>query len=169
MAPDRVTLVIRGNGNGEGGAAGCRHFKNIPFVFKSNPLPIGRNSGIAKPPGCIAGWANFIKHSKGFLFSHHPEYYFEELPIPEKWKNYKQITFKNVVEPLYKHEDEKKFQESMAQLANKGQLLVLVPDPLRLSNELINTCNQFCDKIRDNPHFKEVLTRHSVLENYFEI
>jgi hypothetical protein len=103
------------------------------------------------------------------LFSHHPEYYFEELPIPEKWKNYKQITFKNVVEPLYKHEDEKKFQESMAQLANKGQLLVLVPDPLRLSNELINTCNQFCDKIRDNPHFKEVLTRHSVLENYFEI
>ncbi len=111
-------------------------------------------------------WANFVKHPKGFLFSHHAEYHFENEPLPEKWKHYKHVTFKNFVEPLYKHEDEKKFTQSIAQFENKPDLLVIIPDPVRLSRELIHTSKEFCEKIKNNVHFQEILTKHSVLENY---
>lgn len=111
-------------------------------------------------------WANFVKHPKGFLFSHHPVYNFEPDDIPKKYRNHKKITFKNLVEPLYKREDENKFKETINQFANKKDLIVIIPDPERICKELNIVCWEFCKKIKDNEHFKQILKETSVLDNY---
>ncbi len=111
-------------------------------------------------------WANFVKHPKGFLFSHHSEYHIELDPIPKKYKDHKKITYKNFVEPLYKREDENKFKETITQFANKKDLLVIIPDPVRICHGLNKVCLEFCEKIKNNEHFKQILKETSVIENY---
>ncbi len=116
----------------------------------------------------IRKWANFVKHPKGFLFAHHPEYYFEDDLIPSEYSEWKKINFESFVEPLYKREDEKKFKQTIHEFANKENLLVIIPCPERLAKELNFVCREFCQKIKDNKHFQEILKADSVLENYFE-
>lgn len=115
----------------------------------------------------IRKWANFVKHPKGFLFAHHPEYFFEDESIPPDYSNWKKINFENFVTPLYKREDEKKFKQTIHQFANKPNLLVIIPCPERLARELSVVCKEFCEKIKDNKHFQEILKADSVLENYY--
>ena len=115
----------------------------------------------------IRKWANFIKHPKGFLFAHHPEFQFEDEKAPISNPELKIITYKDFVEPLYKREDEAKFKQTIHEFANKKNLLVIVPCPDRLAKELHLVCVEFCNKIKDNEHFKEILREDSVLENYY--
>ncbi len=114
----------------------------------------------------IRKWANFVKHPKGFLFSHHSEYFIETGSIPNNLKSRNKITFENVVQPLYNREDEKKFKESIKRLGNKKDLLVLIPDPHRIATELTKVCDEFCEKIKNNEHFKTLLKTHSVIDDY---
>ncbi len=116
----------------------------------------------------IRKWANFIKHPKGFLFAHHPEYHFEDETIDNKYTNWKKIDYVNFVEPLYKREDPRKFKQTISQFANKINLLVIIPCPERIAKELNTVCKEFCEKIKDNKHFQEILKADSVLENYYE-
>lgn len=116
----------------------------------------------------IRKWANFIKHPKGFLFAHHPEYHFEDEPISQEHVDWKKIDFANFVEPLYKREDPDKFKQTIRQFANKENLLVIIPCPERIAKELNIVCRKFCEKIKDNKHFQEILKADSVLENYYE-
>ncbi|MCY7311389.1 MAG: hypothetical protein LH619_11475 [Chitinophagaceae bacterium] len=115
----------------------------------------------------IRKWANFIKHPKGFLFSHHPEYLFENTKIPKQYQEWKKINYVNFVEPLYKREDETKFKHSMIEFANKKELLVIIPNPERLAKELKVVCIEVCEKIKDNKHFQEILKNNTVIENYY--
>ena len=112
----------------------------------------------------IRKWANFIKHPKGFLFAHHPEFLFEDDEIPIKYKNWKKVNYKNLVEPLYKREDEGKYKQSINEFANRFELLVLIPNPERIAKELNLACFDFCEKIKDNSHFKEILKETSVID-----
>lgn len=114
----------------------------------------------------IRKWANFIKHPKGFLFAHHPEYFFENEIIPKEFSNWKVINYKNFVEPLYKREDEGKFKQTIKEFANKENLLVIIPKPDRIALELNSVCKEFCEKIKNNEHFQEILRNESVIENY---
>lgn len=116
----------------------------------------------------IRKWANFIKHPKGFLFAHHPEYQFEYEVIDKEYSKWKRIDYVNFVEPLYKHEDPRKFKQTINQFANKENLLVIIPCPERIIKELNIVCREFCEKIKENKHFQEILKADSVLENYYE-
>ena len=115
----------------------------------------------------IRKWANFIKHPKGFLFVHHPEYHFEDETIPNSHSSWKKINYTNFVEPLYKREDEAKFRHTIKEFANKSDLLVIIPCPERIAKELSIVCKEFCSKIKDNKHFQEILKADSVLEDYY--
>lgn len=115
----------------------------------------------------IRKWANFIKHPKGFLFAHHPEYHFEDEAIPHSHSSWKKIDYANFVEPLYKREDEAKFRHTIKEFANKRNLLVIIPCPERIAKELSIVCKEFCIKIKENKHFQEILKADSVLEDYY--
>lgn len=116
----------------------------------------------------IRKWANFIKHPKGFLFAHHPAYHYEDEQIGREYAEWKKINYANFVEPLYKREDPKKFKQTISEFANKEKLLVIIPCPERIAKELNTVCREFCNKIKDNKHFQEILKADSVLENYYE-
>ncbi len=116
----------------------------------------------------IRKWANFIKHPKGFLFSHHSEYFYENEKITKDFINCKQINYDNFIKPLYSSENPKKFKQTINEFANKDDLLVIIPCPERIAKELNVACNEFCKKIKDNEHFKEILKKDSVLEKYYE-
>lgn len=113
----------------------------------------------------IRKWANFIKHPKGFLLTHHPEYSFEGETLPSD-KKYTIVTYKDVVEPLYKREDEAKYKQTFERFANKQNIIVIVPNPERWAKEVIVVCYAFIEKIKLNEHFKEILKKNTVIENY---
>lgn len=112
----------------------------------------------------IRKWANFIKHPKGFLFTHHPIFIFENDDY-NKNCDFKIIDYKFVTS-FYNREDESKLRENLKQLCNKTKIIVLIPDPLRLTKEYAKVCEEFCNKIKDNPHFKEVLRTRSTCYDY---
>jgi hypothetical protein len=114
----------------------------------------------------IRKWANFVKHPKGFLFSHHADYVIETEVTPGHTRGKSKITFESVVQPLYNREDENKFKESIRRLGNKKDLLVIIPDPQRIAIELTKACDEFCEKIKNNEHFRNILKTHSVIDDY---
>jgi hypothetical protein len=111
----------------------------------------------------IRKWANFIKHPKGFLFTHHPKYIFENESIS---KSNNQIIDYEIVIKFYNRESDDSFKKSIHEMGNKKNLIVLVPSPERIINEYVIVCREFCDKIKLNPHFKDVLKEHSTIIDY---
>lgn len=114
----------------------------------------------------IRKWANFIKHPKGFLFSHHPVYLYENEKIDKTYQNWKVINYDNFIEPLYKREDEGKYIQTISQIGNKKDILVIIPNPFRLVTEFNVVCNKICEKIKNNEHFKEILKHETVIDDY---
>jgi hypothetical protein len=110
----------------------------------------------------IRQWANFVKHPKGFLFTHHPEYLFEG---EKKNKKFCYID-KDFIKKLYNHESSGKFEQTIQQIGNKANVKILIPDPVQIIKEYKNVCEKFCDKIKNNEHFREILIKHGTLENY---
>jgi len=116
----------------------------------------------------VRKWANFIKHPKGFLFTHHPTYIFEDDSNLKKYKSngQTQIIDYELIKKFYTRETDEGFKNSIKELANKKNLIVVIPCPLSLIKNYSEICKQFCIKIGENPHFKEVLMKHSTIEDY---
>jgi hypothetical protein len=116
----------------------------------------------------IRKWANFIKHPKGFLFTHHAEYIFEDDSNLKKYRNdsQTQIIDFELIKKFYNRESDDSFKNSIKKLGNKRNLKVVIPCPDTLIDDYIRICNEFCSKICMNPHFKEVLKKHSTIEDY---
>lgn len=112
----------------------------------------------------IRKWANFIKHPKGFLFTHHPEYVFENETYNKS--NDEQIIDFSFVSKFYYHENEDKFKQTIKELGNKGNIIVILPNPQRLAKEFVLVCIAFCEKLKNNPHFQEVLKKHTTISDY---
>lgn len=111
--------------------------------------------------GEIRKWANFIKHPKGFLFTHHPNFHFETENIKPD-KNTK-IIDADFVFKFYNHEDKEKLSQTIQQIGNKNNLIVLIPDPDRLIKDYIKVSKKFCDTVKRNPHFKAILKKHTTI------
>ncbi len=112
----------------------------------------------------IRKWANFIKHPKGFLFTHHPDYIFEDSKdIDKSNKTVKYLDF-DFVSKFYFREDEKKLKQTILEIGNKENIVVLLPCPERLTKEFVQVCREFCEKIKNNEHFKSILKNHVILE-----
>jgi len=113
----------------------------------------------------IRKWANFIKHPKGFLFSHHPEYVFQNSKQINQHNNYQIIDY-NFVTKFYTREDEGKYKQIIKEIGNKDNLLVILPGPKRISEELVIVCKKFVSAIELNPHFQDILKKHTTIEDY---
>jgi len=115
----------------------------------------------------IRKWANFIKHPKGFLFTHHPEYFFDSelaLTAEQKQNSPNQYIEYDYVKRFYSRENPQKAKQLLAEVANKDKIVVVFSCPDRLTEEFVKVCREFCEKIKENPHFKEILKKHSFTE-----
>jgi len=112
----------------------------------------------------IRKWANFIKHPKGFLFTHHPEYVFEYDTI-NRADTTKQFIDFAIVSKFYFREDESKFKGTLKEIANKDNITVILPNPERVTQEFVIACKEFCEKLKNNEHFKEILKTKVIIDD----
>ena len=116
----------------------------------------------------IRKWANFIKHPKGFLFTHHPTFIYEDNTtiLSLKSNNINQLISYEEIKKFYTRETDDGFKNTIKELGNKKNIIVVLPCPLRIMTEYCKINREFCDKIGENPHFKEILKKHSTIEDY---
>lgn len=106
----------------------------------------------------IRKWANFIKHPKGFMFTHHPKFIFEDEFENENASATKtQYIDYSFIKKFYSNENDEKFKQNILQIANKENIAVLIPKPERIAKEFTKVCSDFCNKIKENEHFQFVL------------
>jgi hypothetical protein len=116
----------------------------------------------------IRKWANFIKHPKGFLFTHHPTFIYDDNSTITSLKANKQnqIIDYEIIKKFYTRETDDAFKNTIKEVGNKKNIIVILPCPVRIMIEYSKINQEFCKKIGENPHFKEILKKHSTIEDY---
>lgn len=120
----------------------------------------------------IRKWANFIKHPKAFILTHHPEYDFENSGI-EFNKQFNVVVNDQFVTEFYKGESDPikqkaKNKELYNKLHNKKDIHVIFPDIAQLTKKLCYSVNAFGDLIINNQVYKDILNDETTISDYFE-
>jgi hypothetical protein len=113
-------------------------------------------------------WANFAKHPKAFILTHHPTYVFEESKdIVSLTKEKKQVNIE-YLKKYYSGEDKNKYNQLVKELRNRDNIVVVLPELRRYTIEFCEACKEFISIIHENKAYREILNDVSTLENYFE-
>jgi hypothetical protein len=120
----------------------------------------------------IRRWANFIKHPKSFILTHHPIYDFEQsgtsyitdfpIKINEQFIDH---YYSAEIDPAKKKDKNKDLYKK---IHNKKDILVVFPDIVRMTENFSDATNKFVDLILKNEVYKEILNDETTLETYFE-
>jgi len=103
-------------------------------------------------------WANFLKHPKAFLLTHHPTFSFSDSP-----KNKELIAKANVIvdraflDKYYAEKDEKKDQTLYKAIENKDNILVIFPNVISVTENLCQAMKDCVSIIRDNAVYRWIL------------
>jgi len=133
----------------------------LPETYRQKNLPVF---------GEIKTWTNFLKHPKAFILTHHPKYLFESqtLLVDKARKNHKnKILDFAFIKKYYSGEDKKDNANLVSLLANKPNIVLVLPDMLRLTNEFVASAETVMNLIAKNPTFQEILTSESTLKQYY--
>lgn len=146
--------------------------ERIEIVFDIIQLPDTYKTKHFKVFQQIRKWANFIKHPKSFILTHHPVYDFENSGTVHQ-QQYAETIKDSLVEQYYKgHTDQndqkKQNKELYNKLRNKKDILVLFPDIAQLTNKLCYSYNKFVDLIINNDVYIEILNDETTISTYFE-
>lgn len=120
----------------------------------------------------IRKWANFIKHPKSFILTHHPEYNFENSGI-ESEKVFSVVVNDQFVTDYYKGEKDPEQQRKINKklydvVRNKSDVKVVFPDIIKLTSKLCYSIVKFKDLIIKNDVYKEILNDEATISDYFE-
>jgi len=108
----------------------------------------------------IKRWANFYKHPKAMMLTHHPRYFFDGEKLPIGYI----IVNTQFVERFYG--GDKRNNELYKCLQNKPNVAVVFPDPVQLVKDLRADIEGFLDILNSKP-FKSKLRELSTFENYW--
>lgn len=116
----------------------------------------------------IRKWANFVKHPKGFLFTHHPNFIFEDDPSYNALKadSQNQLIDYEIIKKFFTKETDEGFKNTIKEVGNKKNVVIVIPCPEKVIQEYSKISMEFCEKIGANPHFKEILKKHTTIEDY---
>jgi hypothetical protein len=115
-------------------------------------------------------WANFLKHPKAFILTHHPRYVSEIDPeIAEIKSNgkLKRLDFE-FVRKYYSGDDKNKNENLIGELKNNKNVVLILPDLMRLTSEFCAASKAIVDLIHNNPIYKEILVDVSTLEKFYD-
>jgi hypothetical protein len=120
----------------------------------------------------IRKWANFIKHPKSFVLTHHPVYDFENSGTTYE-KPFTETINDQFVTQFYKghtNQDDQKKQniDLYKRLRNKKDILVLFPNIAQLTTKLCYSYNKFVNLIIKNDVYIEILQDETTISTYFE-
>jgi len=141
-------------------------------LFKIIELPETYRNKHFKVFQQIRKWANFIKHPKSFILTHHPEYDIENLNLFNE-KDFEIILNDSFIEKYYKGYTDQSKQQAInkdlyAQLKNRSSILVVFPDIEALTKKFCYSYNHFVQIICRNEIYIELLHDESTISNYFE-
>lgn len=136
----------------------------IPSVYKDKHFKVFQR---------VRKWANFIKHPKSFVLTHHPLYDFDNSGSGYEKDKSLIIINDNFVDCYYKGqvsiEDKKKNNiELLSKLKNRNNILVLFPNIPTLTKNVCYASNKFITLISENPIYAEILKDDTTISNYFE-
>ena len=114
-------------------------------------------------------WANFLKHPKGFMLVHHPNWTFEgriSKYFPEaQLKKTNPFLDSNFIKKFYT--GDKNNNELYKILIRKKDLQVEFPNPVNLITEFTEAQKKFAQIISNNEIVREMLNDKTTLEEYF--
>lgn len=116
----------------------------------------------------VRHWANFLKHPKGFMLVHHPNWTFENKTskfFPDQPKFKKPIINTIFVQKYYS--GDKKNEELLKLLIRKSDLTVVFPDPAELMSEFVAAQKKFVELINNNEIVREFLKDKATIEEHF--
>ena len=114
----------------------------------------------------IRRWANFIKHPKAFLLTHHAEYTYQDSPKSgDLTDNATEVINHTFIDNYYSNE--KKNEKLYEELENKEKVLVVFPDVNKVTEELCSAINKSVGVVCDNVVFREVLAKRSTFRDYW--
>lgn len=114
-------------------------------------------------------WANFLKHPKGFMLVHHPNWSFEgriSKRFPEsKLKKSNPMLDSEFIKKYYS--GDKNNNELYKILIRKENLDVIFPNPINLITKFTEAQKKFAEIISKNEIVREMLNDKTTLEEYF--
>lgn len=116
----------------------------------------------------VKRWANFLKHPKGFMLVHHPNWTFKNKTsklFPDERKFKVPVIDSKFVEEFYS--GDKKNKELYKNLIKKSDLTVVFPDPAELMGEFVNAQKKFAELIDKNEIVREFLNDKATIEEHF--
>ena len=146
--------------------------ERIDIVFEIIQLPTNYKDKHFRIFQQIRKWANFIKHPKSFILTHHSTYDFENSGTIHN-KEFTETINHIFVDKYYKgrtnqEEQKKQNTELYSKLRNKKDILVLYPDIAKLTDNLCFAYNKFVDLIINNEVYIEILNDETTISKYFE-
>ena len=113
----------------------------------------------------IKRWANFIKHPKAFMFTHHSEFDYENSGHTHK-SDFELTIDDNFINEYYKGSD--KNNALYKKLKNKQNILVMFPDPIQLTEKFCIAYSKFISVLLKNEVYKEILNDQTTIDTHFE-
>ena len=114
----------------------------------------------------IRKWANFLKHPKAFLLTHHPTFTFTDSPKNKVLIESASVKIdRSFVEAYYS--DDEKNNTLYKELENKDNVLVIFPNMVTLSIDLCKAMRDCVEVVRDNPVYREVIERKTTFYDYW--
>lgn len=135
----------------------------LPDIDKENDYFVFRQ---------IRRWANFIKHPKSFILTHHPEFDFENSDKIYD-KKFSQIINDEFVFNYYKgysnnNIQREKNEELYNLLRNSQDVIVIFPDLEILTYNFCCSFNKFIDLVKNNRDYNDILNNLATIRSYFE-
>lgn len=146
--------------------------ERIEIVFDIVQLPEVYREKHFKVFQQVRKWANFIKHPKSFILTHHPTYDFENSEVVYE-NEFNVIINDAFVSEFYKGESDpakqkSKNKELYVKLRNQKDILVMFPDIAHLTKKICYSYNKFIELITENKIYIDILNDDTTFTKYFE-
>jgi hypothetical protein len=114
----------------------------------------------------IRRWANFLKHPKAFLLTHHPVFTFCGSPKNRDLRENASVVIDRAFVDKY-YANDKKNKELYKKLENTENVLVVFPDALRLVRDLCEAMHRCVAVVRDNPVYRSTVEGRTTFYDYW--
>jgi len=140
--------------------------ERIDTIFDIIKLDEEYRSENFKVLSTIRRWANFIKHPKAFVMTHHAEYTFVGSPKNKALHEHASVVVDRPFVDKY-YTGDKHDTELFKKIENKENILVVFPDIISLTNDLCMALDNTIALIKDNSVYRQSLNKRSTFLDYW--
>jgi hypothetical protein len=147
-------------------------YERASFVCDILKVPESYTKKHFKSFRLINRWANFIKHPKAFILTHHSIFDYEDSGLYNA-SDYELVINESFIDTYYKGQSDidkqrKNNNDLYLKIRNKKNILVVFPNVIKITEKFCYAAIVFFNIIKDNPIYIEILNDEATLVDYFE-